>query len=226
MVTKLIIRRIKEFADKFLGIKTDKFYWRFRHIFDRTWGDDYLSEKSLNLSYRRFLIKKISEYFPFRTVLEIGCASGANLYLLAKNFPETNFYGIDISRKAINVGKKYFQKNNIKNIFLESREVENLKNFQDKSIDIIFSANVLIYVTPDEIGSTIREIFRVAKKAILLCELHIDSSSSCHIGHWAHNYKMLFGSLISDNQIKITRVPESFFGKDRKNSNSIIEILL
>jgi len=220
-----VLRKIKRFADKFLGIKTDKFYWRFRHIFDGSWGNDYLSEKSMNLSYRKFLINKISEYFPFGTILEIGCASGANLYLLSEKFPKAKLYGIDISKKAINVGRQYLQKNNIKNIFLEPRGTENLKNFGDKSVDIIFTASVLIYVAPDEIELAIKEIFRVAKKAIILCESHADSPDFLYADHWIYNYELLLEKYISKEKIKITKPPENLWDGNLSKYNYIIEII-
>ena len=224
-IVKLIFRRIKRFADKFLGMKTDKLYWKFRHIFDRSWANDYISEKSLNLSYRRLLINKISEHFPFETVLEIGCASGPNLYLLAKKIPQAKFYGIDISKKAIETGKKFFAKENIKNVFLEHKGLENLKNFKDKSIDIIFSAAVLIYLASDEIELAIKEILRVAKKSIILIELHTDSPEFIYTNHCIYNYELLFKKHISKEKIKITKYPEKLRDVDFFKYGCVIEIV-
>src|SRR4030042_430657 len=106
MRPKKFLRLIKRSANKIFGTKVDELFWKFRNIFDRKWPENYISRESINHPHRKFLIDKISVYYPFENILEIGCASGPNLYLLAKKFPEIKLYGIDISKKAIEVGKK------------------------------------------------------------------------------------------------------------------------
>jgi len=121
--------------------------------------------------------------------LEIGCASGPNLYLLAKKFPEIKLYGIDISKKAIEIGKKKFNEEKILNVILETGNPSDLQKFFNKSIDIIFSDACLIYISPKKINSVVEEMVRIAKKAIILCEQHSDNSNSFYNGNWGHNYK-------------------------------------
>src|SRR4030042_2921121 len=152
MRPKKFLRLIKRSANKIFGTKVDELFWKFRHIFDRKWPESYISQESINHPHRKFLIDKISVYYPFENILEIGCASGPNLYLLAKKFPEIKLYGIDISKKAIEVGKEYFKKENINNIFLSEGKAGELKKFGDKSIDVIFTDATLIYEGPDRIN--------------------------------------------------------------------------
>ena len=182
-IKKIILRQIKRSANKIFGTKIDELYWKFRHIFDKKWAESYISKESINHPHRKFLIDIISNYFPFESVLEIGCASGPNLYLLAKKFPKTKFYGIDISEKAIETGRDYFKKERIENVFLESGRAEDLKKFPDKSINLIFTDATLIYEGPDKIESIIKEMIRVAKKSIILCEQHTESSSIFYKDH-------------------------------------------
>ncbi len=225
-IIKLILRKIKRLANKIFGTKTDEFYWKFRHIFDKGWAENYISEKSINNPHRKFLIERILNYFPFENVLEIGCASCPNLYLLAKRFSEAKFYGIDISKKAIETGRGFFKKENIKNVFLEVGEAEKLNKFSDKSIDIIFTDAALIYLGTDKINLAIKEMLRVAKKAIILHEQHNELPSSAYKDLWIHNYKNLFGKFIPEEKIKIDKISEKLLKDGWGELDYIIEIKL
>lgn len=224
--TKRLLREIKRVLNAIFGSIIDESFWRFRHILDKSWAESYLSENSINHPHRKLLIDKISTYLPFESVLELGCASGANLYILAKKFPEKRFYGIDISKKAIKAGGCFLKKKNIRNIFLKSAKVENLEKYQDKSIDIIFTDAVLIYVGPEKIEYIIKNIIRVAKKAILLCEQHSDSPRSFYEDHWIHNYKLLFNKFIPFERIKLNKIPSSIWGGSWGEVGYIIEVVL
>ena len=223
---KLVLRKIKRLANKIFGTKIDEFYWKFRHIFDKKWAESYISDKSINHPHRKFLTEKISNYAPFENVLEIGCASGPNLYLLAKKFPETKFYGIDISEKAIRTGQKYFEKENVKNVFLETGKIDDIKNLQDKSIDLIFTDAALIYIGPDKINFVIEEMLRITKKAIILCEQHKNYEPSFYKDHWIHNYYLLFGKFLPKEKIKFTKISPEIWNGDWEKIGYIIEVIL
>lgn len=223
---KIVLRKIKRLADRIFGTRADELYWKFRHIFDKNWAESYISSESVEC--REFIINEISRHLPFDNILEIGCASGPNLYKLAKKYPEIKFYGIDISKKAIKVGKDIFKKENINNVFFNVSKAESLKDFEDKSIDLVFTDAVLIYIGPDKIKSVIKEMIRVAKRKILLFEWHDDKiTDSIYKGHWIHNYRFLINKFIPNEKIKITKLPSS----EKCNGNwaefgNIIEVKL
>lgn len=225
-VIKIILRKIKRLLIKVFGSKIEELYWEFRHIFDKKWTENYISEESINQPQRKFLIEKISNYYPFNSVLEIGCASGPNLYLLAKKFSEVKFYGIDISKKAIKIGKEYSKEGGIKNIFLSTNKAENLKQFSNKSIDIIFTSAILIYIGPDKISDVIKEILRVASRAIIINEWHSNSPKSFYNGHWIHNYKLLLTKFVSEEKIKFTKLPPELWSGSWSKYGYIIEVVL
>lgn len=224
---KKLLRSVKEISGKIFGTVIDEIYWRFRHIFivDK-WADNYISEVSLDHPHRKFLIEKISLYAPFNSILEIGCASGPNLYLLSKKFPEVRLYGTDISSHAIGVGRKWFSAQSIKNIQLASSKAEDLKRFPDKSIDIIFTDAILIYIGPDKIGNVIREMVRVARKAIILNERYDDSEPQSYKDHWIYDYKSLFKNFVGEERIKISKFTEDLWPMDNgwKEYGAVIEV--
>jgi ubiquinone/menaquinone biosynthesis C-methylase UbiE len=223
---KKILRKTKRLANGIFGTRIDELYWKARHVFDKEWAESYISEGSINHPHRKLLIDKISEYAPFESILEIGCASGPNLYLLAKKFPGAKLYGIDISENAIRTGSKFFKKENIGNVFLSSEKAEGLKKFQDKSIDVIFTDAVLIYEGPEKIKSVIKEMLRVAKKAIVICEQHRDFSSSFYQDNWIHDYKALFGEFVPREKITSKKIPVEIWSGNWGKLGYIIGVIL
>lgn len=220
---KRLLRKIKRILDKIFGTIIDEIYWRFRHLLgNKNWPQTYVSKESLNHPHRQFLIKKISAC-QFENILEIGCASGPNLYLLSKKFPDVKIYGTDISKEAIKFGEKWLNEQNIKNVFLSVAKADNLKKFSDKSIDIIFTDATLIYLSPRKIKKSLKEIIRVAKKALILNEWHTETDKSLYKDHWAHNYKLIFKELLPEEKIKISKIPKELWAGEWSEYGYIIE---
>ena len=85
-----------------------KVYWalNFRHLQERIIGtkarENYWAGRSIGAGYWanrdvpmvRLLAERIAALAPVRSILEIGCASGPNLYHLAKKFPEAQLKAI------------------------------------------------------------------------------------------------------------------------------------
>ncbi len=222
------LRKFKNVADKLLGNRANEWFWEFRHIFDRSnWPEKYVSEESLNHPHRKLLIDIISNYAPFENIFEVGCASGPNLYLLAKKFPQAKIYGSDISKNAIDFGKKWFEKQNIKNIGLFPCHAEvSFKNFSDKSIDVIFSDAALIYLNKEKMEKILKEMIRVGRKALIFNEQHADVVSPISDGHWIHNYKNLLKKFVPEEKIKFTKIPESIWAGNWAKYGYIIEVNL
>ena len=51
-------------------------------------------------------------------ILEIGCGTARNLMILARKFPDANFYGLDASAAMLETARKKIGARNIKNIAL------------------------------------------------------------------------------------------------------------
>ncbi len=222
---KKLLVKIKKISNKFFGSSVDEFYWKARHLIDREWPHKYLSADSIKHPHREFIIGKILFYYPFDSVLEIGCASGPNIYLLSQQIPDTvKIYGGDISKKAVDFGQRWFLNKGIKNVSLSVLNAQNLEKFSDKSIDIIFSDAALIYLSPDRINKSIKEMLRVAKKAIILNEWTGEFEKSFCAGHWVYNYKKLFSQFIPEQNIKVTKLPENLWGGNWSRFGCVTEI--
>lgn len=221
---KKILRKIKRLMVKVFGSKTDALYWQFRHVFDHSWPKQYISAESLKSIHREFLIAKILSCLPIESVLEFGCSSGPNLHLLAKKLPEARIYGVDISKSAINEGKKHFEKNNFKNVFLKSGGIETLKEFKDKSIDVVFTDAVLIYFGKDKIEQAIKELLRIAKKRVFFLELNQNEANSIYNDNWMHNYKLLLEKIDSAKTVSLNKLPNNMWPGNWEKNGYLIEI--
>lgn len=209
---KRMLRNAKRALDQALGTVSDEWYWRLRHIFGKKgWAESYLSPESLESKERKKFIEMLAAHGPIASALEIGCASGPNLVLLARAFPEAKLYGTDISGHAIAYGKRWLAEHNMPNITLETKRAEDLSGFADKSIDIIFTNAALFYVGPDKIGQAVHEMLRVAKKAIVLLEWNTEEAESLYADHWAHNWKKLFADAGKDT-VRLTKMEPDPWG--------------
>jgi 2-polyprenyl-3-methyl-5-hydroxy-6-metoxy-1,4-benzoquinol methylase len=151
------------------SIATDE-EWATRHIHEgKEWIENYW--KSRNHPHRSFLVKRICNFSPINSVLEIGCASGPNLYQIAKKFPDAKIRGIDINPMAVQEGNKWFEKEGIHNVKLEVGKAQELMEFADQSFDVVLTDAVLIYIPPDEIKQVVKEMLRISR-ALVLNEWH------------------------------------------------------
>ena len=191
-----------------------------------SWAKSYISAVSINDAHRRPLTDKISSFAPFESILEFGCASGPNLYLLSQEFTNAQMHGIDISAKAIQEGKKYFKDKNIGNVCLTAANEKSLNDFKDKSMDMVFTDAVLIYFGTDKIEDVIRQLLRIARKGIVLLELHHDGKQSIYKDNWIHNYRNIFEQFVDKKRITISKLPKGVWGGNWDEYGNIIEIKL
>ena len=207
-----------------LGSKVQEWYWKNRKL---KWGQDCLGSESILHPHRQLVIEKIANYAPFSSILEIGCAGGPNLVLLAQKFPNIKIRGLDINPKAIEIGNEYFNKKGISNVKLLLGKADELRQFQNKSFDIVFTDAALMYIGPDKIKKVAIEMVRVARKAIILVEHHSEEKSALGFynkGNWLRDYKKLFQSF--DLRIKTTKIPPEIWGGDWGKLGYIIEVIL
>lgn len=228
---KPLLRKLKRLADRFLGTKADEWYWRYYHIIkNKTWAEEYLSPASLAHPHRKSLVEAIESQVPFESLLEIGCASGPNLFNLAEKFPHIKLYGVDISRHAIEVGKKFFEEKKdgaIRNVELARvKSGSDLKLFADKSLDIIITDAALIYIGEDKINELAKEMLRVAKKALILVELHTEETKAFRNDHWIRNYRQLFQNSSKDIKLSMEKIPENIWDGDWARYGYIITVSL
>ena len=119
-------------------------------------------------------------------ILEIGCGTGRNLVALqAAGF--ANVAGIELSRKAVSVGRKQWPE--YKEIPVKIGPAEKAIHELD-DFDVIFTQGCLMHI-PDE--SLLEVIARKAKRLILTCEAELSRRESIHV--WRRDYQQVFEAL-------------------------------
>ena len=94
------------------------------------------------------------------------------MYLIAKKFPNAEVRGIDINPMAIQKGDEWLAQEGISNVKLSVGKADELGQFQDGSFDIVFTDAVLVVIGPDKIKEVIKEIIRIARRALIMVEWH------------------------------------------------------
>ena len=81
-------------------------YWRLKHLIEPNWPKVYFDDRNLNDGRNRDKLIKFINKLNQKKILEIGCYSGANLFLLEEKKKYEHLEGIDISNYCIEEGKK------------------------------------------------------------------------------------------------------------------------
>ncbi len=91
--------------------KMDKMYRYQRYFYDFT--------RKYYLLGRDKLIEKL-DVKNGENILEIGCGTGRNLMILARRFPNANFYGLDASSAMLETAQKKIKARKLSNITLKN----------------------------------------------------------------------------------------------------------
>lgn len=178
-------------------------YWQNRRI---DWGKSYFTPDH---PHRKLLISLLNRK-RFSSVFEIGCAAGANLYAIGTTFPGVEIGGCDINRDAIIEAQKHFKPTT----FLDVGPAHKIF-LADHSIDVTISDMTLIYYSPWMIRKVFKEIERITKKYIILCEFHHKSwlkrqQLRWNTGYNAYNYKKILEKR-GYHDIEVFKIPEEYW---------------
>ena len=153
-------------------------------------------------------------------ILEVGSNSG-NMLALFQSMGFKNIYGIEINRYAISVCRARTKDINI----VEGSALD--VPFKDGYFDLVFTAGVLIHISPNDIKKVLGEIYRCSGKFIMGCEFYSDSYQELdYRGNkdllWKTDFNKLYREtfpglkLIKERKIKYT-------GTDKEDSMYLLE---
>ena len=154
-------------------INYDKHWQFFREHKSHVWhsykGNYFLSSGSLTQEIFINLIKSQLKNKSIKSVLEVGCGIGLNIFPLAKDFPEVKFTGIDISSTGIAFCKeKMNSSSDYKNLSFLEVNAKSL-TFPANSFDLTYT--VLALEQMNQIKTQVIEnIKRVTSNKIVLIE--------------------------------------------------------
>ena len=204
---KNIYRKARSFfetsvSDTFLN----ECIWKFRDIYKgKKWIKEYYN--TINHPHRKQIVSAISSFGNINSVLEIGCNSGPNMFLLAQKIKNLQIYGIDINKRAIAYGKKMAHLERINNLYFFYGKAYDLSIFSSNTIDIVLCDAVLMFVGPKKIGQALSEMRRVTRRGLVFNEYHSENPPEGNYldGRWIYNYKELLDKYFPHAKISFER---------------------
>lgn len=95
-------------------------------------------------------------------VLELGCASGANILAMAEVLPGTEFTGIDISQRQVEEGQAAAHALGLGNVSLVQGDIRDLAALEPGTFDYVIAHGVYSWVPPE-----VREALLAACRSLL-----------------------------------------------------------
>lgn len=156
--------------------------WRYD---ESNWVEGY--ELSAQHPHRKIILQKALALQPIESLLEVGCNVGVNIGILReeiRTLKDNAITGIDASPLAIERAKQLLPAVN----FVQGNFTEGIEG----QYDLVLSDAVLLYASPDQIGSVMNNLCAASKKAIILVERYANSTAGEVVGHvWGRDYQKL-----------------------------------
>ena len=236
-IAALLYRCRRVLPERVSELLVDAFWERFWQDEERALGDDLgrvplasgavtedptLEGLALRDSERAQLIERVASYYPFTTVLELGCAFGQNFYTLAKLFPKAEFLGIDLDPTRVAPGNVLLLEAGISNATLIEGDVRALEGLGKIRFDVIYSCASLLYLPAVDVVNAIAALKQFAPRAVVLLEQNVDASDPRHGGdaaqgfstsagggvaaYWHRDYRLLLERVFPEAKVAVVQI--------------------
>lgn len=128
--------------------------WEHRLLKEDGWRLNRFGKKAYN-EYRKWIDK---EYIK---ILDAGFGTGRFCFALAKDFPQSEIYGIDISSDLVNKANVIKSNLRFENVHFKEDSIFNL-SFPDEYFDVVLNEGVIEHFKNYE--DAFKEMYRVTKK--------------------------------------------------------------
>lgn len=169
-------------------------YWR---EFGGTWADEYNQRKLTVPLYHIqeiMLTEYVAHHAPAR-VLEFGCGPGRHLRNLSQ-IPGIDARGYDQSAAMVSGCLTWTNQEWIDKHITVGLPTGRLP-FKDGEFDLVYSAEVLVHVRPEDLPNVLTELMRISKRQVFHMEPdeHVDIISDEHSGCWKHDLVAAYAKL-------------------------------
>lgn len=222
---KRLGRRLQEWLERgTIGTRLQEWVWRNRHLYRKNWAQSYLD--TIDHPHRSQIVDAVSSFSPVQSVLEVGCASGANLIRLRERLPGVPLMGVDINRKAIAVARSHFAGRGDSLVRLLVGQADRLSGVADASMDVVLTDAVLMFIAPDRIRDVLAELGRVCRKGLVLNEYHCAGEVGGRFdgGRWVYDFVALIGQQFPHARIQMEK--SAFVGGAWDVYGRLIEVRL
>ena len=137
--------------------------WIMMMSFWNEYADE--NESRNNEEFTKFMTD-LARSLHCTSILEIGCGTGIDLRKFDDSF---EIHGVDLNEHALDLARK-----NIPKAKFYKDSITKLP-FENTSVDFVFTHKLLNYLDNETLDEGVSEMFRVAKRYIVNCELFGES---------------------------------------------------
>lgn len=172
-----------------------KWWWRYRHLIDSKYRQAPPATDLVD-PHREQLWSLIAPFNP-QSVLEVGCGDGANLALLARKAPHVRLDGVDVNPLALAITRQRIFDGGGMLGTLQPGSADELP-VATASVDVALSDAVFMYLPPATAIAALREMRRVATRAIVVHTFSTDTLPTSAVigGNWVHQLPTLIALAI------------------------------
>jgi SAM-dependent methyltransferase len=179
---------------------TIKWWWRWRHLIDGSYREAPPPTDAVD-PHREQLWSLIAPFDP-GSLIEVGCGDGANLALFARKSPSLRLSAIDVNPHAIGIAEQRVRTEGGTAGEFRHGSAERLP-FPDSCADVALSDAVFMYLPPAQAVAALREMRRVARRAIVVHTFADDGLTESAVGggNWVHPLARMIGLAIPDGVV-------------------------
>lgn len=161
------------------------------------WGEEYDRRRRTQVFFalQELMIAEYMEHHVPARVLEFGCGVGRHLRYLS-TIAGLDVYGYDQSPTMVREMTRWATRAWMDEHVIVGAPTGRLP-YADASFDIVFTAEVLIHVRPEDLGGILRELVRVSRGHLLHIEISPDYpvAAAAHHGCWKHDLVAAYAGL-------------------------------
>jgi SAM-dependent methyltransferase len=183
-----------------------RYFWQWRHFVDgsyRAVPDVIVSDDPHRLRLAELLAPLEPE-----SCCEIGCSDGANLSMLASRHPACVLSGIDLNRHALRVAAHRVRAVG-GSVGVMRRGAASHVPLATGAVDVALSDAVFMYLTPANARLAVREMRRVARRAIFIHTFSDDGLAEGQLvdGNWVHPVGRILAEVLPSARVHRERSP-------------------
>jgi len=162
-----------------------RWWWRYRHLIDGSYTE--APPPVIKHDPHREQLWSHFESVHASSLIEIGCADGANLVLFAERAPRVALSGVDINPHALAIAEQRVRDAGGTAGTFRHGSAEHVPA-PDASADVALSDAVFMYLPQAQAVAALREMRRVARRAMLLHTFVDDTLAASAVvgGNWVH----------------------------------------
>ncbi len=177
-----------------LATSANYVYWQQN---GQEWADEYRHRRTTTARYgiQELVLASIVDANVPARVLEFGCGVGRHLSYLAK-IPGADVHGVDQSPTML-AGMSRFSPDNPAIARAQLIQPLGRLPFENGTFDIVYSAEVLVHVRPEDLDGRLAEFVRVGRGSIFHLEPpeSYQLAADAHDGCWYHDLVAAYARL-------------------------------